>query len=116
MTNCVAQRIAFDRVRFSENVYNMLLYCSNSCQEKTSLSQGERQYHMILLMYGLETMIQVNLSAKQTYRGNRFVVATGVGGGMVHWRLRLADPKYYIEDEQETGPYCVTQGTVFTIL
>ena len=43
MTDCVAQRIAFDRVRFSENVYNMLLYCSNSCQEKTSLSQGERQ-------------------------------------------------------------------------
>ena len=44
------------------------------------------------------------------------MVATGVGGGAMHWRLRLADPNYYIEDEQETGPYCVTQRTVFTIL
>ena len=44
------------------------------------------------------------------------MVATGVGGGVMHWSLRLADPNYNIEDEQTTGPYCVTQGTVFTIL
>ena len=43
MPNCVAQRIAFDNVIFCENVYNMLLYYSNSGKEKTSLSQGERQ-------------------------------------------------------------------------
>ena len=43
MPNCVAQRIAFDHVRFCESVYNMLLYYSNSGKEKTSLSQGERQ-------------------------------------------------------------------------
>ena len=62
-------------------------------------------------------MIQMNLSAKQTYIEREQVCSChGDGWGSDALESEVSRGELLYKSEQTTGSYCVMQGTVFTVL